>query len=99
MSPRTVRLSPRQQAALESVASGLTNKEIAAKLGIAVPTVNQHIRVLFLKFRAKNRAELMVKAFLNGALAASPGAPAEDKPAEPARHARAGLLLRRVAKA
>jgi len=81
------RLSPRQREVLDLVAAGLTNQEIADKLSIEVPTVNSHICVLFLKLGAKNRAELVAKAFLCGILPVRPAAPAKDKPAPNTRRA------------
>ena len=39
----------------------LSNKEIAEKLVIAVPTVKAHIHHLLLKYKAKNRTDLVLK--------------------------------------
>jgi NarL family two-component system response regulator LiaR len=56
------RVSARQRQVLSLVSQGLTNKEIATSLRIAVPTVNQHIRSLLLRFGASNRTKLAVLA-------------------------------------
>ena len=55
-------LSPRQYQVLQLMASGLGNKEIATRLTIATPTVNQHVQTLLLKFRVANRTELVATA-------------------------------------
>lgn len=39
----------------------LSNKEIAKKLVLALPTVKTHIHNLLLKFKVKNRTELILK--------------------------------------
>jgi len=53
MGAEIARLPPRQREVLGLVADGLTNDEIAVKLGIEVPTVNAHVGVLLLKFRGQ----------------------------------------------
>lgn len=55
-------LSPREEEILRLVTQGLTNKEIAVSLNIAVPTVNQFVNRLFLKTGVHNRTQLAVFA-------------------------------------
>ncbi len=50
-------LTQRQRDILSDISRGLTNKDISAKYGIAVPTVKDHIRILFDKLHVSNRAE------------------------------------------
>jgi DNA-binding NarL/FixJ family response regulator len=44
----------------------LTNKEIAQKLFIDISTVKSHIHNLLVKFKAKTRTELFMKAIKSG---------------------------------
>ena len=55
-------LSPRQNEILESIVRGLTNKDIAKKLGISAPRVNEHLTALFAKIGAANRTEAVTIA-------------------------------------
>lgn len=57
---KTLVFSPREQEILQLVTRGLTNKEIAVSLDIAVPTVNQFLNRLFLKTGTHNRTQLAV---------------------------------------
>ena len=45
---------------MKLVSFGLPNKEIGGKLAIAVSTVNQYLRNLFLKLGVQNRTQLAV---------------------------------------
>lgn len=51
------RLSAREREVLEHVAAGLSNKEIAAQLGISERTVKFHVTAIFNKLGAENRAQ------------------------------------------
>lgn len=53
------RLTPRQSEVLAGALSGLTNKEIAAKLGCAEATVEVHMTALFRKSGATTRSGLV----------------------------------------
>lgn len=55
-------LSLRDRQVLGLVAQGLSNKEIAVRLGIATPTVNQYVHNLLLKLAVANRTQLAVVA-------------------------------------
>jgi DNA-binding NarL/FixJ family response regulator len=61
-------LSPRQRQVLALVAQGLTNREIGAKLGISVRTVEVHRFSLMRRVRASNVAQLLRQALLRGLL-------------------------------
>ena len=50
-------LSPREDQVLRLLAAGLTNKEIAARLTLSLPTVNRHVANIYLKLGTRNRAE------------------------------------------
>lgn len=48
-------LSPREHEISALIASGLSNREIARRLGIAVPTVKNHVHHLLTKLHARSR--------------------------------------------
>ena len=50
-------LSPRQAEILESIARGLTNKEISSLLDISLESVKTHIKIILEKLGAASRAE------------------------------------------
>ncbi len=50
-------LSHREQQILELAAEGLSNSDIAARLGLAVPTVKNYMSIIFQKMHVRNRAE------------------------------------------
>jgi len=51
-------MTPRETEIAEGVASGLQNKEIAERLGIADGTVRIHVHNIFKKLGIQNRVEL-----------------------------------------
>jgi DNA-binding CsgD family transcriptional regulator len=55
-------LSRRQNEVLASIAQNLSNKEIAAKLGVSVRTVKFHVSTLLEKFEVRGRVDLMLEA-------------------------------------
>jgi DNA-binding NarL/FixJ family response regulator len=55
-------LTPREQTVLEHVAHGLSNKQIAAALGISERTVKFHVSSVFEKLGAANRADAVARA-------------------------------------
>ena len=55
-------ISEREAEVLEHVASGRSNKEIAAKLGVSPNTVKTHIARLYEKLGAARRTEAILKA-------------------------------------
>jgi DNA-binding CsgD family transcriptional regulator len=56
------RLSAREGQVLALLTEGLTNRAIAAQLGISPRTVEFHLRVMFEKAQVETRAELLVQA-------------------------------------
>lgn len=61
-------LTSRQTEVLGLVASGLENKQIARRLGIAEGTVKSHLRVVYSRLGATGRAEAVAAAFRLGLL-------------------------------
>jgi len=55
-------LTQREQEILEWVRRGKTNAEISAILGIAYPTIKNHVQKIMIKLRANNRTDAVAKA-------------------------------------
>jgi DNA-binding NarL/FixJ family response regulator len=55
-------LSPREQAVLEILVAGATNREIADRLHLSQHTVKDHVSTLYRKLKARNRADAVVRA-------------------------------------
>ncbi len=60
--PAPPSLTPREREILTLMARGLTNKEIAAHLGLALPTVKLYARRLLRKLGVRSRAEAIAQA-------------------------------------
>ena len=60
--PPAQKLSPRQREVLESLTQGLSNKDIAVKLGISNPRVEELMAALLSKIGAANRTEAVAIA-------------------------------------
>jgi two-component system, NarL family, response regulator LiaR len=58
----TLGLSARQQAVLNLVAEGKTNRQIAGELGISTQTVKTHLRAIMAKLMVADRTQAAVKA-------------------------------------
>jgi DNA-binding CsgD family transcriptional regulator len=54
-------LSPRERIVLEMVASGLTNVEIAHKLGVSVHAIKFHLASVYRKLGVGNRTEAAIR--------------------------------------
>lgn len=67
--PPVVELSDREHEVLELVAFGLTNKEIAGRLGLAGATVKNHVHSILRKLGVKRRADAVRRAYLHGLVA------------------------------
>lgn len=65
-------LTARELEVLRLVASGLSDKLIGGRLGIAPSTVSNHLAVVFLKLHASNRAEAVAIAMRDGIINLSP---------------------------
>jgi len=63
--------SPREYQVLELAAQGLTNKEIAYRLGISERTVQFHVNSIFNKTAANSRTEAVALALRKGWLSAN----------------------------
>ena len=59
-------LTPREVEVVDLMGQGLTNKEISASLGIASETVHAHVKHVFRKLGAKNRASAVAVAVRRG---------------------------------
>jgi len=70
--PFPVRLSTREQAVLQLIADGATNKIIAAELGITVHGVKHHVANLLKELGCANRTDVAATAMRRGLVAAEP---------------------------
>ena len=60
--PAFTELTRREREVLELIASGMSNQAIAAKLGLSVNTISNHISSIFAKLQVSSRAEAIVRA-------------------------------------
>ena len=60
--PTTPRLTKRERDVLDLVAAGNANKQIAAQLAISEATVKTHLKEIFARLHAANRAEAVARA-------------------------------------
>jgi DNA-binding CsgD family transcriptional regulator len=56
-----MRLTHREREVLLWVGDGMSNQEIAKRLGLSVGTVKQHVHNIFLKTGARRRYELVAQ--------------------------------------
>lgn len=54
-------LTPREQEILQLLTKGYRSKEVAGELGIAVHTVNSHLRNIYEKLQVRSRAEAVAR--------------------------------------
>lgn len=66
--PSGVQLTSREREVLELVASGSTNREIAATLHLSPHTIKEHTSALYRKLGVRNRAEAVRRAQQTGLL-------------------------------
>ena len=69
-----VKLSEREHDVVSLVVEGLSNDEIAARLGIGAKTVESHLRRLFERLDVASRTELATRALREGWLEVPPSA-------------------------
>jgi two-component system nitrate/nitrite response regulator NarL len=62
---RLASLTPREMEILQLMTHGLDNREIAARLSVAYPTVRSHVRQVLNKLGARSRLEAVIKAALD----------------------------------
>jgi DNA-binding CsgD family transcriptional regulator len=74
-------LSPREQEIARLIASGHTNKTVAAVLGISIWTVSTHIRRIFSKLDVTTRAAMVAKLTTGAAQADGVVFPSDATPA------------------
>ena len=84
-SSRLVRLSSREQAVLQLIADGATNKIIADELGISVHGVKHHVANLLKQLNCANRTEAASTAMRRGLVSAEPARSADVRQALSAR--------------
>ena len=89
-SPLSVRLSSREQAVLQLIADGATNKIIADELGISVHGVKHHVANLLKQLNCANRTEAASTAMRRGLVSTEPARSVEH--VQQAFSARAGGL-------
>lgn len=63
-----VSLTDRELGILRHVAVGATNEETAARLNLSTHTVAGHLRAMLGRCQARNRAELVARAYAAGIL-------------------------------
>jgi DNA-binding NarL/FixJ family response regulator len=61
-------MTPRERDVLELLGDGLSNRNIAARLGISDHTVKFHLASIYGKLHATTRAEAVRRAFQRGML-------------------------------
>ena len=66
LSPGAVRLTSREMQVLKGAAKGHTTKRLANDLGLAVPSIETHLRNIFKKLNAANRGEAVSAALKFG---------------------------------
>lgn len=63
-------MSPRERSLVNLLAEGLTNKEIANKVGVAEVTVKFHLAKLYKRFKVQTRLQLLTYALDHGLISA-----------------------------
>ena len=74
------RLTTRERQVIAGVATGESNREIAARLGLSEITVKHHVSNIFDKLGVSNRAELAVYATSRGLAGTPPANGSNSKP-------------------
>jgi DNA-binding NarL/FixJ family response regulator len=78
-------ITPWERVALELLADGTTTSDMAGRLGVTEPEVENRLRTLFVRMGARGRSDAIAAAFRRGLLharteraGATPGAPDRD---------------------
>jgi DNA-binding NarL/FixJ family response regulator len=66
--PRNDTLTVREREVMRLIADGMSNKQVARRLGIAERTVKYHVSTAMMKLRADNRAQAVAAAVKKGLL-------------------------------
>ncbi|MUL42938.1 response regulator transcription factor [Streptomonospora sp. PA3] len=74
---RTARLSDRERGVLALIGEGLSNEEIARRLGIVPGTVKVHVGSILAKLDVRNRVQAAILAYEAGLVAGGPFSAAE----------------------
>jgi len=59
----TLQLAPQQARIVELILRGLRDKQIAAELGLGVPTVRTYLKRVFVRVGVQDRVELVLRVF------------------------------------
>jgi len=62
----TGNITATERAILTGLANGLQSKELAAAVGLKVPTIEMYVRRLYERFSARSRAHLVAIAMARG---------------------------------
>jgi len=63
---KIAKLTQRQREVIAQIGEGLTNKEIASRLGVSETTVRHHLTAIFTQLELSNRLELIIYAYRHG---------------------------------
>jgi len=66
-----ISLTPREMDVLRGIAKGYTTKRLATEMGLAIPSVDTHLRNLFKKLDARNRGEAVSAGLKSGLITLS----------------------------
>jgi DNA-binding NarL/FixJ family response regulator len=69
---KSVRMTGREQEVIELIAEGLSNKQIASRLNLAVDTVKSHVHSILEKLALHTRLEIATYRHLSGRFPTSP---------------------------
>ena len=75
-------LTPRERQVLDGIANGLSNREIAQRLGVREKTVKTHAGHLYAKLGVERRTQAALLAMEHGVGGAGEDGPVEDGPGE-----------------